>query len=100
MKLGIFVNTNRNLDAVRGITHAAMQKGHEVVLFVIDDGTRFLSIPAFTELAKIKGVQMAFCDHSALHLGTKPATVPEGIACGSQFDNAQMNHNADKVIVL
>lgn len=100
MKLGILVNTNQRLDDVLGITNAAVAKGHTVNLFVMDDGTRLLSEDSFTSLCKKDGVKMSFCDHSASGLGTKPDGLPEEIVCGSQFDNATMNSESDKVIVL
>jgi len=100
MKLGIFVNTNEHLAAVVGITTAALSKGHSVSIFAMDDGTRLLSDPSFTALSGRAEVSMAFCDHSAQHLGTKPASLPGTVSCGSQFENATMNHEADRVIVL
>lgn len=100
MKLGIFVNTNGHPAAVAGITAAALAQGHSVNIFVMDDGTRLLADPAFTALSGQAGVTMAFCDHSAQHLGTKPASLPGTVAAGSQFENATMNHEADRVIVL
>ena len=42
MKLGILVNTDKHLAAVTGITRAAIDKGHEVTIFAMDDGTRLL----------------------------------------------------------
>jgi predicted peroxiredoxin len=100
MKLGILVNTNKHLDDVLGITSAAVAKGHTVNIFIMDDGTRLLLDDSFTALCKTEGVKMSFCDHSASGLGTKPDELTEEIACGSQFDNATMNHDSDKVIVL
>jgi predicted peroxiredoxin len=100
MKLGILVNTNRNLAEVVGITNAAVAKGHTVNIFAMDDGTRLLSDDSFTALCKVEGVKMSYCDHSASGLGTKPDGLSEDIVCGSQFDNATMNSDSDKVIVL
>lgn len=100
MKLGIFVNTNLLPAAVAGITKAALAKGHAVTVFAMDDGTRLLSDPTFVGLSQLKNVTMAFCDHSAQHLGTKPDGLPKEISVGSQFDNATMNHEVDRVIVL
>lgn len=100
MKLGLFVNTNGQLDAVTGITRAALSKGHTVSIFAMDDGTRLLSDPAFTGLSQLAGVTMAFCDHSAQHLGTRPEGLPKEVTVGSQYDNATMNHEVDRLIVL
>lgn len=100
MKLGILVNTDKNLDAVVGITKAALAKGHQVILFNMDDGTKLLKKPAFMEMCRTKGVTTSFCDHSAKHLGSDTEGLPSEIVCGSQYNNAAMNHDADKVIVL
>ena len=100
MKLGIFVNTNRHLNHVVGIVKAALAKGHEVVMFNMDDGTKLLGTPEFAELCKTKGVTMSFCDHSAKGLNVTTEGLPAEIVCGSQYNNAVMNHDADRLIVL
>ncbi len=100
MKLGIFVNTNKNLGAVKGITKAALAKGHTVSLFNMDDGTKIVHSPEFAELCKLPGVTVGFCDHSAKHVGVTSEGLPKEIVCGSQYNNAVMLHDADKVIVL
>ncbi len=100
MKLGIFVNTDKNLDAVQGITKAALAKGHTVTVFNMDSGTKLIHTPAFAELCKTKGVSVSFCDHSAKHLGVSSEGLPSEIVCGSQYNNAVMQHESDRVIVL
>ncbi|TAL24963.1 MAG: hypothetical protein EPN94_06240 [Nitrospirae bacterium] len=100
MKLGIFVNTNRHLADVTGLVKAALARGHEVIMFNMDDGTKLLGTPEFKELCKTKGVTMSFCDHSAKGLGVSTEGIPAEIVCGSQFNNANMVHDADKIIVL
>ena len=100
MKLGIFVNTDKNLDAVQGITKAALAKGHEVILFNMDTGTKLVHNPIYAELCKTKGVSVSFCDHSAKHMGVTAESLPKEIVSGSQYNNAVMQHDADKVIVL
>jgi predicted peroxiredoxin len=100
MKLGILVTTDKYLDAITGITKSAIAKGHTVLIFNMDEGTKLLTNPSFTALSKTQGVSMSFCDHSAKHVNVSTEGIPGEIACGSQFDNANMNHEADKVIVL
>jgi predicted peroxiredoxin len=100
MKLGILITTDRHVDDAVGITKAAMAKGHEVILFNMDAGTKLLGNPAFTELCKTGGVKMAFCDHSAQREKVSKEGIPEEVVCGSQFNNAVMMHDADKVINL
>jgi predicted peroxiredoxin len=100
MKLGILVNTDRHLNHVMGLVRAALGKGHELIIFTMDDGTKLLATPEFSELCKTEGVTMSFCDHSAKHVGAATEGLPEEIVCGSQYNNAVMNHDADRVIVL
>jgi predicted peroxiredoxin len=96
----MFVNTDRHLAHVVGLTRAALSKGHEVVIFNMDDGTKLLGTPEFSALCKTAGVTMSFCDHSAKHMNIATEGLPQEIVCGSQYNNAVMNHDTDRVIVL
>ncbi|HAK88448.1 MAG: hypothetical protein A2077_03430 [Nitrospirae bacterium GWC2_46_6] len=100
MKLGILVNADKNLIHIVGITKAAIGKGHEVIIFSMDEGVRLLGEPAFRDLCNVKGVSMSFCDHSTHMFNVSKEGVSDEIICGSQFNNAAMNHDADRVIVL
>ncbi len=61
---------------------------------------RVFEQPFFTGLTSLPGVAMSFCDHSAQRLGVKTEGTPKTVTRGSQYNNAVMAHNADKVIVL
>lgn len=100
MKLGILVTTDRHVADVLGLAKAAVAKGHEVIVFNMDAGTKLLGNPEFRELCKTSGVRMSFCDHSAGRENVEKEGIPEEIVCGSQFNNAVMMHDADKVINL
>lgn len=100
MKLGILVNTDRHLDHLIGITTAAVSKGHEVIIFSMDDGVKLLANPQFCELSKLKGVQMSYCRLGAVRLCVETDGISGEIVEGSQYNSALMNHSADKVIVL
>ena len=100
MKLGILVNTARHLDDLVGITRAALAKSHQVIIFIMDDGTRLLENQALVSLAGLEGVSLSLCDHSAKMHGVNAEGLSPKIVCGSQLNNAMMNHNADRVIVL
>ncbi len=100
MKLGILVNTDRHLEHIIAITQAAGAKGHEVIIFSMDDGTHLLQKPAFNALGELDGVSMSLCRHSAEEHNIELDDIPEGITRGSQFNNAVMSHEADRIIVL
>ncbi len=100
MKLGIFVNTDRHAEDIVGLTKAAVSKGHEVIIFVMDTGVNLLCNSSVMALSSETGVCMSFCDHNAGKMGISKEGIPEKVGCGSQFDNATMNHEADRIIVL
>lgn len=100
MKLGILVNTERNLNHIIGIANSAIRKGHEVLIFAMDEGVRLLENDDFLNLSQLEHVNISFCDHSTHVLNVSKETVPDDIICGSQYNNAVMNHDADRVIVL
>ena len=100
MKLGIIITTDKHLDHIVGITKAALSKGHEVNIFSMDQGVKLLEDPSFTALCTEKGLTMSFCDYSTNTVEISTEGIPGEIACGSQFDNANMNHDSDKVIIL
>ena len=99
-RLGILVNTDRHLKDVLGIGRAALARGHEVIVFVMDAGTRLLRNPDLQELAERPGLTLSLCDHSAKRHGVDLDALPPKIVRGSQLNNAMLNHQADRVIVL
>ncbi len=100
MRLGILVNTDRHSNHLVGLTKAALDRGHEVNIFLMDTGTKLLDDPAVRELALLQGVKMSFCSLSAKKIGIACEGIPSEIVAGSQMNNAFMNHYSDKVIVL
>jgi predicted peroxiredoxin len=99
-RLGILVNTDRHLKHVQGFTRAALAAGHEVIIFVMDRGTHLLRDAGLQGLAGLPGVSLSLCDHSAKRHGVDIEGLPGALICGSQLNNAMMNHQADRVIVL
>ncbi len=100
MRLGILVNTASHLNHVTGLARAAIAKGHEVMIFAMDEGTRLLENEAFASLATVGGVSMSVCEHSAGANGVSIERLPPQVRCGSQLNNASMVGAADRVIVL
>jgi len=100
MKLGILVNTERHLDHLIGVTKAAVSRGHEVIIFTMDEGTKLLNNKDFCALGELRGVRMSFCRQNARQSGVTAEGVAGEITEGSQYNNALMHHDADRVIVL
>jgi len=100
MKLGILVNTDRHLAEIAGLAQAAPARGHEVVIFAMDQGTRLLADPVYTGLCRLAGVSMSVCRHSVELHGVNVEGLPAEIRCASQLQNAKMQHMCDRVLVL
>jgi len=100
MKLGILVNTDRHLEHILGITNAAISKNYETNIFVMDAGTMLLKNDLFVALGDLSAVSITLCEHSAKSYGINTDHLSKDIICASQFNNAMMNHYADRVIVL
>ncbi len=83
-----------------GISKAAIAAKHEVIVFIMDEGTRLLENDLFVSLVKLPAVSITLCEHSAKNYGIDTKGLSKDINCASQFNNAMMIHNADRVIVL
>ena len=100
MKLGILITTDRHLDHIVSLSRAASAKGHELAIFAMNEGTRLLAFSEFLALCKLDNTIMSLCSHSAAEFGVDTTGISKEIIIGSQFNNAMMNHQSDKVIVL
>lgn len=94
------VATDRHLERLAGITEAAVARGHVVRIFATDAGTRLLAEPRFAGLSALPGVSLDYCDQSARRHGGRPAGLPAAIRKGSQFENAVLVAESDKLVVL
>ncbi len=93
-KLGILVNTDKYLEDVVGVAKAAKAAGHDVTIFMMDDGT----LLAQDLRDRVAGeAQLSYCEHSASARNVEDV---EGATSGSQYQNAVMMHEADKVVVF
>jgi predicted peroxiredoxin len=98
MRLGILIRSATHAPHAVGLTHAALRAGHEVALFVMDEGVRVLG--ELATLASMDGVDVAYCEFSLMQQDVPPASVPEGFRASSQLDNAKMASLSDRVVIL
>ncbi|MHB8843580.1 MAG: hypothetical protein ACYC7L_02435 [Nitrospirota bacterium] len=97
-KLGIVITRYEGLDHISGIVTAARAAGHQVRIFMTDEGVRFTTDPKFKELLQIAEVGISCCDHSCAMLPAAERT--EGITYGSQYDHATVLHDSDRVLIF
>ncbi len=100
MTLGILVTTDKYGDDIKGIAQAAVKRGHKVILFFMDEGCRLATDRGIVSLCSSDSVSISMCDYNRKKMGIAKEDVTAGITCGSQYDNAAMNRDADKVIVF
>jgi len=70
-KLGLLLSTgpeHANLDTVTRLSDTALQKGHDVYLYLIDEGTRCLDAPQIAHLPK-HGAKLFVCAFGAQKMG-------------------------------
>jgi hypothetical protein len=96
--LGIMVTKHANVEHIGGCVKAARKAGHPVQIFLTDEGVRFTRDPKFLELLKIDKVECSVCDHSCERIGLHEKT--EGISYGSQYNNAGMLHDSERVLIF
>ena len=97
-QLGILITKYDNLEHISGIVRAARKAGHPVRIFLTDEGVRFTRDPKFLELLALDSVEVAACDHICEVLGIREKV--GDITYGSQYDNANMMHDSERVLVF
>lgn len=100
MKLGILVNTDRHVKDLVGLAKAALSKGHEVIVFFMDSGVKLLLSQNVKDLCHNPGISMSYCDYTTEKNGVSKDDFCDKMICGSQYNNATMNSEADRVILL
>ena len=96
--LGIMITKYENLQHIVGTVKAARAAGHPVMIFMTDEGVKFTRDAAFLELLKVGGVEISVCEHICEKIGLHDKT--EGIVYGSQYNNAGMLHDSERVLVF
>lgn len=100
MKLGILIKNDSHLQHVVGLALAAINKKHDVFIFVMGEGTRLLQVGMFLELTKLERIFVSFCGKSANEMGVNTKNITANVIKGSQLNNAMKMHEADKVIAF
>ena len=100
MKLGILLITQGYKDDLLGLAGAALDQGHEVDVFMMDDGVYYSQDDDVAGLARREGVNMSLCERSCQWRDITEDMILDGITEGSQMQNAVMHNSADRILVL
>lgn len=73
---------HESVTTVHGLAEAALRRGHEVYLYLIDEGVKNLSDPRYTALARA-GVRLFVCAYGCQQHGVSTEGIDSHISlCG------------------
>lgn len=98
MKFGVTITTEQFGDYATGLLAAASERGWECRCFLTHTGIRVLRQSAFRELLESGRVSAAVCHLSWERFGDD-APVSRAVM-GGQYQNAELVHQCDKIVVL
>lgn len=98
MHFGIVVTTDKTEPHALGLAQAALEKGWRCRCFLTDRGVLLLSSPRFLHLARTGQLRVNVCEHSWDKFGG--GAHPAEIVFGSQYQNAELALECDKIMVL
>lgn len=98
MKLGLVASDESAGAHLLGLVRAAVARGWSCRCFLTDSGVRLLADPALLALSRSGALQLDACEHAWSALALGPA--PQGLKLRSQFQNAELARDCDRVIVL
>lgn len=98
MLLGLVAASDSEERHLVGLASAALRRGWQCRCFLTDRGVRLLRSAALVELAGCGAIQLTVCEHSWEIFGG--GTVAAGVTLGSQYQNAELAHLCDRVIVF
>jgi len=97
MRFGILIIDAAYRDFILQVLRAAEKRGDQVDIFIMDEGCPITEDPEFKELAEGKDVSTTICDLNRRQRGIE---APLEVKIGSQFDNARMVHECEKILVF
>ncbi|MBK8321895.1 MAG: hypothetical protein IPL06_03985 [Betaproteobacteria bacterium] len=98
MRLGIVASHESAAPQVEGLAAAAARRGWACRCFLTDSGVRLATSPALVALAASGAIRLDVCEHSWHHFSEGPA--PQAARLGTQFSNAELVRECDRVIVV
>ncbi len=98
MRLGIVAAHESAGPQVEGLAAASAERGWPCRCFLTDSGVRLAASPRLQALASSGALRLDVCEHSWHHFCDGPA--PPGVTLGSQFQNAELVRECDRVVVI
>ncbi|MDA8387800.1 MAG: hypothetical protein M0Z58_03915 [Nitrospiraceae bacterium] len=96
VKLGVLITDSAYGPMVVPILKAAVERGDEVRVFLMDDGCYMAEDPEFIKIAG-GGPRAGMCD---LNRRQRNLKLPDAIQAASQYDNISMVRWCDRLLVF
>jgi hypothetical protein len=103
MRLGIVVTDDRCAPHAVGLLRAAGARDWPTRCFLTDRGVFLLKDPGFRRLLEEGRTHFSLCELSIERYGSDGVSVEgleDRIIVGGQYQNAELVHNSDRVLVL
>lgn len=98
MLVGIVASSEGSGPQLEGLASAAAARGWPCRCFLTDSAVKLASSGRLLELARSGALRVDVCEHSWQQFGAGP--IPAGANAGSQFQNAELVRECDRVVVL
>lgn len=103
MKLGIVVTDQAVVSHVLNVIDSAAERGWSIRCFLTDTGVRLLSDSGFRRRITDGNAQVAVCELSVERYGRdaeSASSIPESVVVGGQYQDAELVHESDSVLVF
>ena len=99
MKLGLVATDEAHAAQLLGLARAAAARGWPCRCFLTHTGVRLLTSAPLLELMRGGALRLDVCEH-AWHLYGGRDAAPADVKLRSQFQNAELARDCDRVVVL
>ncbi len=98
MQLGIVATREAAEERIVGLARSAARRGWACRCFLTGAGVNLLRSQRLLELSREGKIRLDVCEHSWEVLGG--GEMPAGAHAGSQYQNAELAHLCDRIVVL
>jgi len=102
MKFGVVITDIRQSRLALEMMQEALDRKWDVRCFLTDDGVNMVKDADFIAMADNKQVHFSMCEHSAERFcqDIDLDALGDAVIVGGQYQNAELVHNSDQVLVF
>ncbi|MBN2655271.1 MAG: DsrE family protein [Nitrospirae bacterium] len=100
MQIGFLVINLKYAESIFELADASLVRGHSIRIFMTDEGVKLIENKKMHNYAPMQKTHISFCSHSAKNHNINTSMLPEGISPSTQYQNALMHNECDRVLVF